>query len=141
MKLKNILRAATGIQFLLLIGGIAVQEFSMKRMGMMRHIMFLNQEWESQLPLEAIKYGITVLMILLFAAVTVHFLAVEKKKTHPKIEILWLSTGVVTLASILFSKLYSAESYRAYYIMGLALAIIALIQNMKCYWVLKMNRR
>ncbi len=55
MRFKNIFSVGTGIQILLLIGAIAVQEFSMKRMGMMRHIMFLNQEWEANLPLEAIK--------------------------------------------------------------------------------------
>lgn len=140
MRLKNSLRAATGLQLLLLVAAIAVQEFSMKRMGMMRHMMFLNQEWESNLPLEAIKYGITLLIILLFAAVTARFLASEKQKPERKLRVLWLTTGLITLAPILFSKLYSAESYRTYYIMGLVLAAIAVIQNIKGYVVLKINR-
>lgn len=137
MGLKNILRAATGIQLLLLIGGIAVQEFSMKRMGMMRHILFLNQEWESRLPLEVIKTLIVALLILLFVGVSATYYGGLKEKSEKGMKLIWLTTGFITLAPILFSRLYSVENYRAYYVMGLALAIIAVIQNIKCIVIFK----
>ena len=141
MRFKNIFSVGTGIQILLLIGAIAVQEFSMKRMGMMRHIMFLNQEWEANLPLEAIKTTLIAILILLFVGVTARLYASLQKPSEKRAKIIWLTTGVITLAPILFSKLYSTESYRSYYIMGLTLAIIAIIQNLKAMAILKTNRR
>lgn len=111
-----------------------------KRMGMMRHIMFLNQEWESNLPLDTIKTGIIALLILLFVGVTARLYASLQKPSEKRVRVIWLTTGVITFVPILFSRLYSAESYRTYYIMGLTLAIIAVIQNVKCLGCFKMKR-
>ncbi|MCH4890295.1 hypothetical protein EZV73_22120 [Acidaminobacter sp. JC074] len=121
---KKLYIGLSGIQVLLLIGAYLVQDFSMKRMGMMRHVMFTNQKWEKSYPVETIiSVSVAISIILLVIVVYKH---IKRKSYYQLIETLVVSGGATG-----FVLLNSTESFRSYYFICLILALSILIQYVK----------
>jgi uncharacterized membrane protein YoaK (UPF0700 family) len=116
--------AATILQVLFFIAAYGIQFFSMKRMGMMRYVVFINREWEAQYPITTLKYSAIVFLVVLCAA------GVLYKKTKKNLPML-IAGILITLIFVFFTLVFSTENYRSYYFTSLILAFIALIQQIK----------
>ena len=113
------------LQIVLVIGAYMVQDFTLKRMGMMRHVMFTNQEWEKKYPLGTLKFIlIGILLIVLIG------LIYKALKNHSK-SYIDIETVVVTLFVGLFITLNSVESILSFYFVSLILVVLIISQYIK----------
>ncbi len=120
----------TSIQFILLVSAYAVQYFSMRKMGMMRYLVYKNQLWQSQYPITLFRYAaVTILIILALICIMLYY---KKMRTTGKRMLLDVSASVVlTIIFVFFTLASSPSGYRAYYLICILLALAALIQDMK----------
>jgi hypothetical protein len=125
---------STILQVILLITACGIQFFSMKKMGMMRYVVFINHEWEAQYPIAAIQYAAIAFLIIL-SVVIISYVKTKKgnyimdKKVLPML----IVEVIITLIFVFFTLAYSTESYRSYYFTSMILAITALIQGIKIF--------
>jgi len=123
---------STILQVLFLITAYGIQIFSMKKMGMMRYVVYINHKWEAQFPIAALQYAAIGLLVLL-SVIIILYIKIKKgnyiigKKALPML----VMEVMITLAFVFFTLAYSTESYRSYYFTSMILAIIALIQDIK----------
>ena len=129
---KTFYWSLTILQVLFLIAAYAIQTFSMKKMGMMRYILYINQKWEAQYPITAIRLAAIAALVLLAIVISIGVLIKKDRYITGKNVLPMLIAEVIsTLVFVLFALFYSTGNYRSYYITGLILATIALIQNIK----------
>lgn len=133
---------STILQVLFLIAAYVIQYFSMKRMGMMRYVVFLNHEWEANYPVTTLKYASIAFLIIICAAV---ILCVITKKSNyimnKKILPMLIADTILTLIFVFFTLIFSTENYRSYYFTSLILGIVALIQHTKILLVLFLHKK
>lgn len=131
---------STILQMIFLITAFGIQFFSMKKMGMMRYVIYINYEWEAQYPIAALRYAATAFLVVL-AVIIITYLRIKKgnyiigKKALPML----IVQIIITLAFVFFTFAYSTESYRSYYFTSMILAITAFIQDIKILVYLKMS--
>lgn len=128
---KIIYMILTVFQGLFLIGAYAVQDYSMKRMGMMRHVIFYNRQWESEYAIKTLQ-NIAILSFVLMTLLIIFFV-LKRKSSYKGI---WhyyrmVETVLVTSMVIGFILLKSTEVLRAYYFICLILLAIMGIQYLK----------
>ncbi|MBL4934278.1 hypothetical protein JK636_00745 [Clostridium sp. YIM B02515] len=120
------------LQVLFVIAAYVIQYFSMKRMGMMRYVVFKNHEWEAQYPITALKYAAIIFLIILCVAAILYVKTKKGNYIKDKKALPMLLAGIVlTLIFVLFTLIFSTGNYRSYYFTSLILAIITLIQHIK----------
>lgn len=130
MKKKICIGITMLLELALFAGAFVVSYFTRKKMGMARHVIFLNQKWQRAYPLETWKVlSILLLALLLLAAV---WLLVKRRKTlSPYL----LAEGILSLAltgySLFFTLTNSAATLRPYYMMSPMLACAALVQLLR----------
>ena len=131
----------SALQALLLIAAYGIQYFSVKKMGMMRYVVYINHKWEAQYPIASLKYiAIAVLVFLVF--ITYMIFIKTRKNSHSlgKTPLtMMIMQAALTLAFVFLALAYSAESLRSYYFVCLILAGVALIQDIKVLIYLKKN--
>ena len=132
---------SSALQVLLLIAAYGIQIFSMKKMGMMRYVVYINHEWENKYPIASLKYIVIAVLVLLVVITCIVFTKTRKdghafgKMSLP----MMIMQAAITLAFVFFTLTYSAESFRSYYFVFLILAVIAFIQDIKVLIYLKKN--
>lgn len=132
---------SSALQVLLLIAAYGIQFFSMKKMGMMRYVVYINHKWEAQYPIASLQYIAIAILVLLVVITYIVFIK-TRKDAHAlgKISLaMMIMQAAITLAFVFFTLAYSAESFRSYYFVCLILAFTALIQDIKVLIYLKKN--
>jgi hypothetical protein len=124
----------TAVQVLLMITAYGVQTYSMKKMGVMRHIVFLNHQWETKYPIIALKYAAITILSVITVIIIIYIVF---KSYNKKVMSMLLVGVIVTLVFIFFTVFYSPDSYRSYYFMSIALGVTALLQYLKTIMHLK----
>lgn len=138
-------------QIVVLVAAFALQEWSVKSIGLMRYLVYLNQKWEAALPMDTLQ---SAAIALLFALAVSQFMnawkqmkekeaaaaSLKKKQVHAligqlkrKMRFLFLQMTILTLCLVFVILIYNPESYRAYYILSLALLAAALLQSIRIY--------
>lgn len=125
-----------------LAGAYAIHYFTRKRMGMARWVVYKNQGWEREYPMESLRWA-AVLMIVLLAGLTVWKLAARLKrgrreetgrKAWRKRPVLALEGGLTAAFAGLYAvytAVSSTESMRDYYFLSLLFGIAAAAQIAK----------
>lgn len=138
MMKKVIYWVSTILQVFLLIAAFGIQEFSMKKMGMMRYVVYINHQWEAQYPIATLRYAAIAFLAVVSVIIILYALIKKGNYTMGKRALSMLTVEVIlTLAFIFFTLSNSTENYRSYYFISLALGITALIQNIKVIVYLK----
>lgn len=107
-----------------LLAAVLLKYFTKKKLGMMRHMVYLNGKWEQEFPIDTIRFiGIGLLIVLFFAG----FLRYKKQKTGLRP---FIFASGVTLMTIVFILLADTQWSRAYYAMAVCLVIYALLTNL-----------
>lgn len=120
------------VQVLFLIAAYGIQYFSMKRMGMMRYVVFKNHEWEAQFNVTAIRLTTVFLLLILCVIVILYLRTKNYSQNIGKKDLAMIIVDItITLIAVLFILLFTTQSYRSYYFTSLILAIIVLIQHIK----------
>lgn len=114
-----------------LTGAYAFHYFTKKKMGMLRHMVYLNGKWEAAYPLPAIKWSIlTLLAILLILLIQKIRKKEEIIRLSPSKILALISSVLLCLASMSFIAFSSSKSNYAYYPISLLLTIATSLQAM-----------
>ena len=123
---------STILQVIFLIGIYGIQYFSVKRMGMMRYVVFKNNQWESNYPITTLKYGAIVLLVILCITAILYIKNKKSNYSMDKKTLPMLIAGIlITIIFVLFTLIFSTENYISYYFTVIILGIIGLIQYIK----------
>lgn len=125
----------TFIETILLIGSFAFYYFAKKRMGMARYVIYKNQKFEMDYPVEAIRYILLFTILILTIFTIVLYLKNIEKGTIPKITI--IATLTIVLFFLAFTVSQSKETVRAYYFIGLFTALVSILQIGKSICIIK----
>lgn len=111
---------------------IILDYFTKKRLGMLRHMVYLNGKWEGAYPIELIKWGVLAFLLLYILGLLFAF--------RKKAEKLLLFNVFVSMATGLFLVLANKEWSRAYYAMSLCLLFYVLSMGLWSCIYLKVKR-
>lgn len=130
------------IQILLLAGAFAINYFTQTRMGMMRHVMFTNNKWESHFHALIIK---NISLIALGAAllIAIMFLLFRRRSyiydMHTKLFI--AISLLMILGTLIFISVFSADAILSYYFVSIILYTVSLIQVVRLHVFLHKNKK
>ncbi|MFV0519926.1 MAG: hypothetical protein ACK5LY_06575 [Lachnospirales bacterium] len=127
---KIFLRIISIIEIIGAIGIYLVNYFTRKKMGMARYVIYKSQMWEKEFPIDLIKYGVIVLIIVLTMVLSYYFYK-NKNNMTKYILVNVLIMIFISVLSVLYIVLNSTESYRAYYFTSMIFALISIIQIIK----------
>src|SRR5690625_5040241 len=123
-----------------LIGAYAAHYYTKTRMGMLRHVIYLNGKWEENLPINTMKW-ITIILIIGFVifAITRYF---SKRVNSISNKLLILSIVVISTWTVYYIIVNNTEANPAYYIISICLVIGTIIQNIlyQIHWSIRKNR-
>lgn len=114
-----------------LLGAYAFHYFTRKKMGMLRHMIYLNGKWEKTYPLSSLKW----LALILLAILLILLIQKSRKKevsSQAKIASTLASSAaiILCLASMGFMIFSSSQANRAYYPVSLLLIVATSLQGM-----------
>lgn len=120
------------LEIALLIGTYIINYFTVKKMGMLRWVVFKNMTWEKVYPVAMLKITTAVILAAATAVVFLFFLKRRKqlKKIAAGMNILML---VLTSVYLGYTIGYSTELMKAYYLISLMLVLAALLQIVKSF--------
>lgn len=122
----------TMLEVLCLAGVCEVQYFTRKKMGMARYVVYKNQGWERQYPMEFLTYGAVLALAVLAVAVLLFFLRRRRGADKPLL-LMNLAMVLFTGAYAGFTLMHSTKDYRAYYFISAILAVLSLLQTIKTF--------
>lgn len=139
---KFIKRIPTILQILLFASAFAVNYFTETRMGMMRHVMFTNNKWESNFHAILIK-NLSVITLGIALLVAILCLVYRRRSyiydMHTK---LFIGISMIMIAgTILFMSVLSTDTVLSYYFVSIIFCIISLIQVVKLHVFLHRNKK
>ena len=120
------------LEILTLIGAYLAHYFTKTRMGMLRHIVYLNGKWEKTFPISTIKLVTICIIIALIILVFLNYFKRQKAHRVNIWTIMW--TMVISGWTIYFLLTYSTEINRVYYILSVCFILTTLLQNTIYYF-------
>lgn len=127
-------------EILFLIGAYAANYYTKTRMGMLRHVVYLNGKWEKAFPIDIIKY-VVVALILTFIVFTVSkYFKYKNGITEKNFLFVTIGTVIISLWTVYFLIFYNAEINRAYYILGICFSIVSILQNVMWNFIFKLTK-
>ena len=113
-----------------LAGAYIVNYFTRRKMGMARYVIYKNQGWERDYPMELIKNSVMAVLILLTVLVLIAFLK-KRREVSRLCVVMNLVMIVLTGLYTCYTLISSTETMRAYYFISLLFAIAAAVQVIK----------
>lgn len=136
---KILYHSATILQFFLLITAYVIQTLSMKKMGVMRFIVYMNHTWNNLYPIDKFLHIMISILAILTVIILIIFLKIKKNGTvldKVALRMIVLLT-IMTMVSVLFTLGFSTADYRSYYFISFILAMVTLIQDIKIFLYLR----
>lgn len=119
------------LEVLALIGAYAANYYTKTRMGMLRHVAYLNNKWEKTLPITSIKW---IAICIIIALVILVYLRYRKQNNNGKgTATAALLTIVISIWTLYFMLSYSTARNRAYYILNVCFVLAVVFQNILFY--------
>ena len=120
----------TLLEIALFAGGYAIHYFTKAKMGMARYVVYKNQGWNRDYPMDLyIKAALIILSVL-----TLIVLLLFLKKRRAVTRMTALVNGVMIITTtvyVAFTAIKSTETMRAYFFISLMLGLAAVIQVIK----------
>ncbi len=116
---------------LLLLGAFAFHYFTKKKLGMIRHVVYLNGKWESNYPMGIFR--IAAIVLLLFF-IFLQMIRIRKRKE--RLTTLFICLLTFCCAGFIFWM--NTDWSRAYYLMSICLVIYGVLLNL---WLILQNRK
>lgn len=121
----------TLVELFLLLGGYLIQYFTKKKMGMARYVIYKNQRWERDYPIESWKTSILLLIVLLTVAVVIFYI-IRRNKLMKMTSMVNGGMVVMTVFYTVFTAMNSIKTMRAFFISPI-LALVAIVQIIKAF--------
>lgn len=120
------------LEVICFIGAYAAHYFTYSRMGMVRHMYYLNSQWENNLPLESVKIGLLTIIALVFIILLVRIIkGLQTNRIRMIVSLILLSFTWI------FIILNNTASNTAYYLICLLLIFGSFIDISQNYLYLK----
>lgn len=123
----------------LLAGAYIVHYFTVRKLGMLRYILYKNQVLERDYPVTLLK-GITVAVILILTLAVLTYFWKKKKEVKKIVPVMVVVMVVLSVYCAGFTLIRSAETVRAYYFISGMSAVSAFIQIIKTFVGIKVCR-
>ena len=127
------------LELIAIIGAYAASHYTKTRMGMLRHMTYLNGKWEGAVPISAIRW---IAICIIIALIILTYLHYRKQKSHFRfgvIVLIWtFGLSVWTVYYLLF---YNVEMNRAYYILSFCFILATVFQNILHHCVFLRKRQ
>lgn len=127
------------LQILLIISAYVIQYFTVNRMGMMRHVMFTNQQWVNKYPVEVMSHVAVIFFVLILSLILYLDIkndGIKAGRMYRILESVVLCSGV-----LIFILLNSTQTFLSYYFMTLLLCIVVMIQFLKHFLKLRWYKK
>ncbi|SDI16747.1 hypothetical protein [Desulfosporosinus hippei] len=129
---KILFRLATILQILFIIIAYLIQTYSVKKMGVMRFVVYINNTWKDLYPIDEILHIAVSILVISTIIILIVFKMIKKGSGLGKEAVsMVVFQIIITLVSTIFTIGFSTEDYRSYYFISFILAIVTLIQNIK----------
>ena len=125
------------LEILSIIGAYAAHHYTKARLGMQRHVVYLNSMWEDMLPIQSIKWILVVIIIALGLLIYLRFRKQKVSSVTSTITFIW--TIAISAWTAYFLIAYNTERNRAYYILCICLVAITIFQNILNHCFLSKN--
>lgn len=112
-------------------GAYAAHYYTKTRMGMLRHVVYLNGKWERLINIPILKW-VTLLMLIILIFI-VYFLNKKQKPHSIAVKITAIITIIINLSTVFYLLFFNVGMNRAYYILSICFLIIAVFQNIIYY--------
>lgn len=113
------------------IGAYAANYYTKTRMGMLRHVVYLNGKWERLVNITELKWLAILISIILIIFV---YLFYKKQKKHSMtVKLVTVITTVISLWTVFYLLFYNTGINRAYYILSICFIMITVFQHIICY--------
>lgn len=113
-----------------LAGAYIIHYFTRKKMGMARWVIYKNQGWEREYPMELLKNVSIAAIVVLTILILIWFLTKRKEVSNLTAAMVGFTIGMSALY-IAYTLISSRETMRAYYFISLLFGIGALVQILK----------
>ncbi|MCO5387642.1 MAG: hypothetical protein NHB14_19780 [Desulfosporosinus sp.] len=136
---KILYQLATILQIFLIITAYLIQTLSMKKMGVMRFIVYMNHTWNNLYPIDKFQHIMISILAILTVIILIIFFKIKKHGTvldKVALRMVILLT-IITMVSVLFTLGFSTADYRSYYFISFILAMVTLIQDIKIFVYLR----
>lgn len=122
----------TLVELFLFLGGYLIQYFTKKKMGMARYVIYKNQRWERDYPIESWKTSVLLLIVLLTVAVVIFYI-IRRNKLTKMTSMVNGGMVVMTVFYTVFTAMNSIKTLRAFYFISPILALVAIVQIIKAF--------
>ena len=122
------------LELMAIIGAYAASHFTKTRMGMLRHVVYLNGKWEQAVPVFTIRW-IAICMII--ALLILAYLQYRKQKAHFRFgSIVMLWTFGISAWTLYYLLFYNKGMNVAYYIISICFILGTVLQNIlhRCFF-------
>lgn len=124
------------LEILAIIGAYVAHYFTKTRMGMLRHMAYLNGKWEKEFPIDMMKWIVVGMIIIFIIFICVHYIK-EKRKFNTSIALMVI-TIIINLWTVYYLLFNGTASNYAYYIISICLIILTVFQNISyCCFLIK----
>lgn len=125
------------VEIISAIGAYATNYYTTSRMGMLRHVVYLNNKWENLFNIWFIK--VIFIAILLFLLIYI-LLQCKHITTHWQ-KILIAINSLINVFAIQYFIFSNTKINKAHYIIGICFFILALMQNIISILLIKIKSK
>lgn len=121
-RLRFLVAGLALLELILLAGTYALQYFTRKRLGMLRHVVYLNGKWGANYPIETIK---SVALVVLAFMILVMIFTLTRVGRGRRAALLSILLSAIAFGFIVGQ---SPDVRKAYYLMGITLTLASCVQ-------------
>lgn len=125
------------LEIIAVIGAYAAHYFTKTRMGMLRHVVYLNKKWEQIVNISVVKWIVVLIIVALI--ILGYILYKRRKRSTIGIKIVSLITLVISILTIYYLFFVNTGINRAYYIISICFIILTVFQHIANYCFIKLN--
>ncbi len=118
------------LEIIVLAGAYMIHYFTNKKMGMARWVIYKNQGWERDYPMDMLEMMIMAVLVIL--TILIFLLFLKRKSAAGKL-VMAMNVGMIVLTTVYvsYTLISSTETMRAYYFLSLLFGIAAAVQILK----------
>lgn len=138
MAKKLILFLGLFLELLSIAGAWAIYYFSIKRMGMARHVLYLNSIWEKRYPVDLL---IQSSLLIVAALGLLNWLHYRNHRPHDGIlpRVLLIQLMVFTAGYLWFALSFTTRAVRVYYLLLMIFFLLTLIGSLLTWLMNRMG--
>lgn len=139
---KKLYTLISMLQIMMVLTCYIIEYYARNKMGVMRHVLYINQKWQSMYNVRLIELIINVMLVFVSWTIT----TVQKNTINRNIKLglgnsLLLELTAVFCSYLLYAAFFRVENLTSYYFVGMVLLGIVVIEILKYLYYLNQARK